>query len=228
LDLTSLGFTFKKSSTGPSSVQIAHNGTGTFNTYSPVFTPTTSDVTTSFSFTSFSSSPGGSVTFRIYGWGATGFSGTMSFTNVSVNGSVSPSSPFTFDYINGGVGIGVTPITKLHIDNGNNKGGILIKNNNGNNWLSDTINGYNYLRGVTILADSGGRVGIGTSTFVNSNQILQIGKDHDTTAKSAIYIGSYVASGTPLAQFSGNWASPGRWGIGPSSAQLNDNTKSEK
>ncbi len=67
------------------------------------------------------------------------------------------------DSLGGNVGVGITiPLTKMHINNGNENGGLLIQNSNGNNWIGSTSNGYNYLRGTTVLADSGGSVGIGT------------------------------------------------------------------
>ncbi len=67
------------------------------------------------------------------------------------------------DSLGGNVGVGITiPLTKMHINNGNNNGGLLIQNSNGNNWIGSTSNGYNYLRGTTVLADNGGSVGIGT------------------------------------------------------------------
>lgn len=65
---------------------------------------------------------------------------------------------------NGKVGIGtVAPVSLLHVDNKSGNGGLLIQNNNGANWLSNPDDGKNYLRGTTLLADSGGgKVGIGT------------------------------------------------------------------
>jgi len=95
-------------------------------------------------------------------------SGTGTVGNVpyiSANSSTSTtlsSSPISVSGSN--VGIGTTnPATNLNINNGSADGGMRITNNNGDTWFSFTGNGYNYIRGTTIVADQGGTVGIGTA-----------------------------------------------------------------
>lgn len=61
-------------------------------------------------------------------------------------------SEFDKKFINSGiywngtnVGIGTTsPVAKLHIDTGSAKGGVLIRNSNGDTWFNFDIDGKNY------------------------------------------------------------------------------------
>jgi hypothetical protein len=110
LDLTSLSFSYLKSSTGASSIQVIHNGTGAFNTASSVYTVSTTEATSVFDFTDFSSSPNGTISFRIYGWGASSSTGTTRITGLQINGAVTSSTVFVYDYSNERVGLGTTTL----------------------------------------------------------------------------------------------------------------------
>ncbi len=66
-------------------------------------------------------------------------------------------------YDNGSVGIGTTsPSAKLHIVSPPGTAGLLAMSGTTATWLPYT-DGRNYIRGTTILADDGSRVGIGTT-----------------------------------------------------------------
>lgn len=118
LDLTSLSFTAMKSSTGPLTARIAHDNSGDFTTNYNDFVPGTTNSTVSWDFSDFSSTPGGAVRFRIYGWGGSSTNGTLRITSFSVNGNVTASSPLSFDYLNSRVGIGTNNPTQALSVNG--------------------------------------------------------------------------------------------------------------
>lgn len=56
-----------------------------------------------------------------------------------------------------------------------------------------------------------GRIGIGASS---PNHTLQVGSNGSSATKQGIYVGTYLSS-AGSAQYNGNWASSGYWGIGP-------------
>ncbi len=81
-------------------------GSTNANSYSfPVSTSSAGLIT--WDFADFSTSPGGTVRFRIYGWNAGGSNGTLRLNNVSLYGTITQNSPLSFDYTNGFMGIGL-------------------------------------------------------------------------------------------------------------------------
>jgi hypothetical protein len=85
-----------------------------------------------------------------------GFGGIKFFTNVTPR--------LVIDYL-GNIGIGTTsPSSKLHIlAQAAGTAGLQIQGQNGDTWFP-YVDGKNYVRGTTILADAGGNVGIGTTS----------------------------------------------------------------
>lgn len=133
---------------------------------------------------------------------------------------------------NGNVGIGEpNPWAKLHVT------GTVMSNNNGNNCFALNSSGANY-GFISNSAANEWFLGYGTSLgtlgtaalkWNSSSQVAIAG--NPTSAKLTIGSGSgqqynilvesYYTSG--FAQYCGNWASSGRWGIGPATAS-SDNT----
>lgn len=56
-----------------------------------------------------------------------------------------------------------------------------------------------------------GRVGIGASS---PNHTLQVGSNGSSATKQGIYVGTYLST-AGSAQYNGNWAGSGYWGLGP-------------
>ena len=118
INLNSLSFSTLRSSTGPVNASVAHDrGTGIFSANYP-FAPGTSATNITWGMNALSSTPGATVKFRIYGWGASNIAGTMRISNLSLNATVTANSPLNFDYANGRIGICIAPDAnaRLNID----------------------------------------------------------------------------------------------------------------
>jgi len=146
----------------PSNGRIAHNGINSFNQYQNFTIGSTSFTTITWDFPDFSTGSNGAVSFRIYGWGAGGANAGMKITNFKVYGTVTAGNGPTGSPVDLGVGTD-NALTKLHVDNGNAFGGLLVQNSNGDTWLGNTADGNNYIRGNTFISDLGGNVGVGNS-----------------------------------------------------------------
>lgn len=89
--LTSLTFDNYRTDAGPTNIRITHNGSGKFNTESFDFTPLDSKLSkATWDFTDIITPVGGSVTFRIYGYGASSYLGAFRVDNVSLFGTPIP------------------------------------------------------------------------------------------------------------------------------------------
>ncbi|MCG3164761.1 MAG: hypothetical protein POELPBGB_00520 [Bacteroidia bacterium] len=89
LNLTKIDFTHDKNNHGPEKGRIAHNFSGDFTTNTFDFFPEDSPSNESWNFTDITTSAGGTVTFRIYGWKAqNASSGTMYVDEVKLYGTV--------------------------------------------------------------------------------------------------------------------------------------------
>lgn len=123
LTLSAITFLTMKSSTGPDTILITHNASGTFNAVSPKMNPSgTTNNQISWTFPTVTTAFGASVRFRIYGWKAAGSTGTLRITNLSVYGNTVTNSPLSYDYMKGYVGVGLPgsslPTQRLQV-NGN-------------------------------------------------------------------------------------------------------------
>jgi hypothetical protein len=88
VNFASINFITQRSSTGPVNGRIAHDGgTGTFSS-SYDFTATTSNTAVSWDFTDFTANAGSTVKFRIYGWGASGSTGTLRLDDLTLNATI--------------------------------------------------------------------------------------------------------------------------------------------
>ena len=81
----------------------------------------------------------------------------------------------------------------------------------GNFMIFETTQSGTNTRAERMRISSTGNVGIGSTS---PNALLQIGPDGSTPSAYLTYSGSYLSS-AGQAQYAGNWASAGYWGIGP-------------
>ncbi|KAA5547428.1 T9SS type A sorting domain-containing protein [Adhaeribacter rhizoryzae] len=89
--LTSLSFDNYRTDAGPTNVRITHNGSGNFNTESFDFSPLESKLSkATWDFTDIIIPEGRSVTFRIYGYGASSYLGAFRVDNLSLFGTPIP------------------------------------------------------------------------------------------------------------------------------------------
>jgi hypothetical protein len=91
LSLTSLSFDNYRTDTGPTNIRVTHNANGNFNTTSFEFSPSVANsAKTTWDFDDVTIVAGGSVTFRIYGYGASSYLGAFRVDNVSLFGNAIP------------------------------------------------------------------------------------------------------------------------------------------
>ena len=84
LQLTSLSFDNYRTDAGPTNMRVTHNGNGNFNGIIHEFAPSIGSVSkTIWDFDDIYLAPGKSVTFRIYGYGASSYLGAFRVDNVS-------------------------------------------------------------------------------------------------------------------------------------------------
>lgn len=90
LDLSTITFGSQRSNTGPQSGQIRYSRDG-FTSFG-AFSPPTSIANSTWNFADVVNSTA-PITFRFYGWGGTGATGTLRFDNVAITGDVSAIVP---------------------------------------------------------------------------------------------------------------------------------------
>lgn len=103
LTLTEISFKQYRTTEGPKSIQITHNGSGDFNTdfltVTPASTLPAKDLI--WNFPDFHTLEGGSVTFRIYGWEANKLTGAFRIDDVKLYGTMVPEVQINeFHYFN--------------------------------------------------------------------------------------------------------------------------------
>lgn len=150
MNLTSVSFKIANSTTGPTNARISNNAVDAFLTGNSVTVSTTYN-SVLWDFTDFSTNPGGSVSFRIFAWGAVSSSGTMRITDFNLYGTITANPIISYDLINQNIGIGNLPSTNYKLDvfgklnvrdqlfaknnlfvyNSNGRPSITLKNDNG-------------------------------------------------------------------------------------------------
>ena len=89
--VTSLSFDNYRTEAGPTNVRVTHNASGSFNTVIHEFSPSLGNISkTTWDFPDVTMPLGGSVTFRIYGYGASSYLGAFRVDNVTLFGTPIP------------------------------------------------------------------------------------------------------------------------------------------
>jgi len=145
LTLTSIKITCARNDHGPHDARIAHNNSGNFTTNYYDFETEDHPETETWNFSDFTTSAGGTVTFRIYGWEAENPSSTFYVDNVKLFGTVVAPAPTANAGSNINVCTGTSAITMTGATAGGSYGSVAWSGGTGlGSWSGSGTNPATY------------------------------------------------------------------------------------